>query len=148
MKIIFKIILLILFLPLVTFASSSNWDSMIWDNDVWYDEVATLINLSSFTATPKAGKVIIQWSTEAEIDNVGFNIYRVKSEVGEYKKINSDLIVAEGSPTQGASYEFIDSGLRNNKPYYYKLEDIDTNGISTFHGPVKAVPRWLYGLRK
>ena len=104
------------------------------------------ISLTSFTATPKAGKVIIQWNTEAEIDNAGFNIYRATAEDGEYEKINDALIAAEGSPTQGASYEFIDSGLRNGKTYYYKLEDIDNNGISTFHGPVKAVPRWWYGV--
>ena len=27
--------------------------------------------------------------------------------------------------------------MQNRKTYYYKLEDIDTNGISTFHGPLK-----------
>ena len=31
----------------------------------------TAIDLSSFTATPGDGKVILDWSTEAEIDNVG-----------------------------------------------------------------------------
>ncbi len=56
----------------------------------------TVINLSSFTATPKAGKVIIQWSTEAEIDNAGFNIYRATAENGEYEKINSDINTSTG----------------------------------------------------
>jgi hypothetical protein len=32
---------------------------------------------------------------------------------------------------------FLDYFLR-----LYLLEDIDDNGISTFHTPVKAVPRW------
>ena len=90
--------------------------------------------------------VIILWNTEAEIDNAGFNIYRSTAEDGEYEKINDALISAQGSPTQGASYTFIDSGLRNGKTYYYKLEDIDNNGISTFHGAVKAVPRWWLGV--
>jgi hypothetical protein len=102
----------------------------------------TVINLSSFTATPKAGKVILQWKTESEIDNAGFNLYRSEAENGEYIKINSSLIPTKGSSTQGASYEFTDNNVQNRKTYYYKLEDIDTNGISTFHGPVKAVPRW------
>ena len=97
----------------------------------------TLIKLVSFTATPKSGKVIIQWSTESEIDNAGFNIYRATAEDGQYTKINFSLIPAEGSTTQGASYEFTDSGLKNRKTYFYKLEDIDTNGISTFHVPLK-----------
>jgi hypothetical protein len=109
---------------------------------------ATLINLSSFTATPKSGKVILQWQTESETDNAGFNIYRATAENGDYIKINSALIAAEGSTTQGASYEYIDNGLKNGKTYYYKLEDIDLNGGSTFHGPVKSVPRWLFAIFK
>ena len=105
---------------------------------------ATLINLSSFTATPKFSKVIIQWSTESEIDNAGFNIFRSTSETGEYLKINDSLIPAQGSANQGSSYEFADKDVKNRKTYYYKLEDIDLNGMSTFHGPVTATPRLLF----
>ena len=104
----------------------------------------TVINLTSFTATPKAGKVILQWATESEIDNAGFNLYRSKSADGEYIKINASLIPAQGSPTQGASYEFIDKDVKNRKTYWYKLEDIDFNGVSTMHGPISATPRLLF----
>ena len=76
---------------------------------------STLIRLSFLTATPKAGKVILQWGTEAEIDNAGFNIYRSETEDGDYAEINSSLIPAEGSPTHGVSYKFIDTGLRNSR---------------------------------
>jgi hypothetical protein len=106
----------------------------------------TVITLSSFTATPKAGKVNIQWSTESEVDNAGFNLYRSDLENGEYRQINDSLIPAEGSPTQGVSYEFIDKDVKNRKTYYYKLEDIDLNGNSTMHGPVSAMPRWIFGI--
>jgi hypothetical protein len=109
---------------------------------------ATFINLSSFTATPKFSKVIIQWSTESEIDNAGFNLYRAESVDGEYEKINASLIPALGSSTQGSSYEFVDNDVQNRKTYYYKLEDIDINGVSTFHGPVTATPRLILGLGK
>ena len=109
---------------------------------------ATVIELSSFTATPKSGKVILTWATESETDNAGFNIYRATAEDGEYEKINSALILEQGSATQGASYEFFDSGLRNGKTYYYKLEDVDLNGVSTMHEAVKATPRWIYSFFK
>ncbi len=105
---------------------------------------ATLINLSSFTSTPKFSKVIIQWSTESEIDNAGFNLYRSETEDGEYIKINGSLISAQGSSTQGASYEFVDADVKNRKTYYYKLEDIDLNGMGKLHGPVTATPRLLF----
>ncbi|MCX5903833.1 MAG: DUF1566 domain-containing protein [Proteobacteria bacterium] len=108
----------------------------------------TEITLSSFTATPKSVKVILNWSTESEIDNAGFNLYRSESDNGQYIKINALLITAQGSSTQGASYEFMDTNVQNRKTYYYKLEDIDLNGKTTMHGPVSAMPRWIYGAGK
>jgi hypothetical protein len=105
---------------------------------------STIINLSSFIAIPKARRVILLWSTASEIDNAGFNLYRSESESGEYTKINSTLIPSDGTSTQGASHEYIDRDVRNRKTYYYKLEDIDINGVSTFHGPVTAMPRLLF----
>jgi len=108
----------------------------------------TVIELSSFAATPKAGQVILAWSTASELDNAGFNLYRAESEKGEYAKINTFLILSQGSSTQGASYEFIDTDVQNRKTYYYKLEDIDLNGTSTVHGAVSATPRLIYGIEK
>jgi hypothetical protein len=88
--------------------------------------------------------VIIQWSTESETDNAGFNLYRSEAENGEYIKINDSLISSKGSSTRGASYEFIDKNVKNRRTYYYKLEDIDLKGMSAFHGPVSATPRLLF----
>jgi hypothetical protein len=114
-----------------------------------YEYVSTtLITLSFFTATPFYDKVIIKWSTESEIDNAGFNLYRSEIENGEYVKINPSLILAKGFPTQGAAYEFVDKDVKNRKIYYYKLEDIDLNGQSTIHGPINATPRWVYRIWK
>ena len=40
----------------------------------------------------------------------------------------------------GAAYAWRDSGLANGTRYFYRLEDVDTKSVSTFHGPVSAVP--------
>lgn len=106
----------------------------------------TLTELSEFDAFAEASMVHILWSTESEIDNAGFNLYRAESEDGEYTKINNFLIPAEGSPTQGASYQYTDNEVRNRKTYWYKLEDIDLNGVSTMHGTVSATPKFILGL--
>lgn len=108
-------------------------------------EPATLITLSSFDADPGNNQVKLIWATESEIDTAGFNIYRSESFNGEFVKINEELIPAKGSSTEGASYEFTDKDLNNRRIYFYKLEDIDTFGNSTFHGPVHAMPRLIYG---
>ena len=110
---------------------------------------STLITLASFEAAAKNNKVILLWKTESEINNAGFNIYRSESENGEYTKINASLIPAQGSPANGVSYKFVDTGVTNRQIYYYKLEDIDLNGTSTMHGPASATPKFinLFGLK-
>jgi len=63
-------------------------------------------------------------------------------------KINGALIPAEGSGTQGATYMFIDRNVSNRKTYYYKLQDTDLEGKSTFNGPASTTPRWIYCILK
>ncbi len=106
----------------------------------------SLIDLASMEAVPANRKITVKWTTASEVNNAGFNIYRAKVEDGEYEQINDSLIPAEGSPTEGAAYEFIDNDVQIRKTYYYMLEDVDQNGISTLHGPVSATPRLLYGI--
>jgi len=103
----------------------------------------TLIELVLFAAKPEASKVVITWATASEIDNAGFNIYRAEAESGDYVKINDALIPAEGSPTAGAAYEFVDENVKLWKKYYYILEDIDINGNATVHETVSAMPRLI-----
>jgi hypothetical protein len=65
---------------------------------------------------------------------------------GEYVKINSSLIHAKGSPTQGASYKFINKNVKNRKTYWYKLEDVDIHQKNTMRGPVSAMPKLISGI--
>lgn len=106
----------------------------------------TLITLASFQAIPSHNSVTIQWETAGEIDNAGFNIYRAGLD-GAYKKINANIIPAQGSPTTGAQYYFTDDSAKNRNTYSYKLEDIDINGTATLHGPVSATPGLIYLFR-
>lgn len=103
----------------------------------------TLITLSSFDAIPDSRKVTLAWTTESEIDNAGFNVYRAEAS-GEYVQINADIVPAQGSATSGSTYEFVDEDVQNRITYSYKLEDIDINGAATLHGPVSATPRLIY----
>ena len=108
---------------------------------------ATLIDLASFTATPKAGRVIINFTTASELDNAGFNIYR-KTAGSDWVKVNDALIPAEGTVTEGASYSLVDDDVKNRVTYEYMLEDVDLNGVATLHEPVTATPRLIHGLTK
>jgi len=105
---------------------------------------ATFIGLSELDAVPSDEQVILKWKTESETDNAGFNVWRADG----FVKINDALIPASGSSVSGLEYDFVDDWVLNGKRYFYLLEDVDTKGISTFHGPVKATPRLIYGLGK
>ncbi|MCP4717492.1 MAG: VCBS repeat-containing protein [Deltaproteobacteria bacterium] len=107
----------------------------------------TLIDLASFDARPRNGAVRLEWSTASEIDNAGFNLYRAASKNGNYVKINKELVAAKGSPTTGAAYTFIDENAKNGKTFFYMLEDVDTNGIVTMHGPESATARLMYFMK-
>ena len=106
----------------------------------------TVIELESFTAVAGNKKVTITWATAAERDNIGFNIYRAESENGEYVKINSEMIPAQGSPSQGITYTFTDTTAKNRKTCFYKLEDVDIFGSSSLNGPISATPRLMLGI--
>jgi len=143
--------------PTTTTIQPATTTTTICDGDYWknlYEQTkaeldaclnpSVQIEISTLAATPSDKKVILKWKTETETDNAGFNVWRSDN----FVKINDGLIPALGSAVSGSEYDFVDEWVLNGKRYFYLLEDIDTNGMSTFHGPVKAVPRMIYGMGK
>ncbi|MGD8896452.1 MAG: hypothetical protein PVJ73_10480, partial [Acidobacteriota bacterium] len=100
----------------------------------------TEVELLSFGALPVDSAVDLSWRTGSELRNLGFHLHRSLSESGPWTRITPSLIPGLGSSPEGASYSFRDTGLTNGVRYFYRLEDIDSESGSTFHGPVSAVP--------
>lgn len=98
----------------------------------------TVVELASFSATAYSDRVHLAWSTDSEIDNAGFNVWRARAADGPYTKLNPTLIPARGGPTWGAVYAYDDVNVVAGATYYYKLEDVDIFGASTFYGPLTA----------
>jgi hypothetical protein len=90
-------------------------------------------------ATSGPGTVIVEWTTESEVDLAGFNIYRSESLDGPYVKINESLIPASPDPIAGGSYSYIDANAEAGVTYYYKLEDVELDGTAEMHGPITVV---------
>ena len=103
--------------------------------------IATAVTLMSFEAAPSDGAVDLSWRTGSELQNLGFNLYRGPSATGPWTRLNPTLIPGLGSSPLGQGYTWRDSGLVNGVRYYYRLEDVDTRSVSTFHGPISAVPK-------
>ncbi len=100
----------------------------------------TAVELLSFEALPADSAVDLSWRTGSELRNLGFHLHRSLSKNGPWTRITPSLIPGLGSSPEGASYSFRDTGLTNGVRYFYRLEDIDSESGSTFHGPVSAVP--------
>ncbi len=100
----------------------------------------TLVELSYFRATSLDSAVLLEWATETELDNAGFNIWRSQDGDGNYVRINSYFIPGEGEAGLGAEYSLTDYNVTNGVVYYYKLEEIDIYGKSIYYGPLPAVP--------
>ena len=100
------------------------------------DDTETPIELIEFVAEADGVDVRLTWSTATERDTAGFRLWRSDSLVGDFERINASIIPSEGDAYSGAEYAYTDAGLESGETYFYKLEDVDLSGRSTFHGPV------------
>ncbi len=97
------------------------------------------VELSSFTATSSTTQLLVnlQWVTESETNNLGFNILRSNNE-SLATAINQNAHLIQGTNTSSNhTYNFNDdNNIEASRTYYYWLENVDYNGTSTFRGPV------------
>ena len=92
------------------------------------------VSLSKFrpVRNQETGHVDIQWITESELNNAGFNILRSEAKTGEFKVINVKGIVAgHGTTSEKHVYTFTDTTAKPNVVYYYQIEDVSINGLRT-----------------
>jgi hypothetical protein len=98
------------------------------------------VTLSSFTAAFTGSSSILNWTTQSELNNAGWNIYRAASE--DYalsNRINPNLINGAGTTSELTQYSYVDnSGFEYNATYYYWLESVDYANISNLHGPISV----------
>jgi hypothetical protein len=100
------------------------------------------LSLSQINATASPDGVLIEWRTSFEINNLGFNVYRVQN--GERTQVNrtlvpgSALIVGEGRALYGGYY-YSSFDPQGTLECEYYLEDLSTAGKHTLHDPVKPV---------
>jgi hypothetical protein len=87
----------------------------------------TAVSLAGASLSPGRGGVLIQWQTGSEIDNLGFNVYRSKTNDPETAiKVNADLIPSQAfGSIVGASYTYVDDTAKPRVRYHYWLEDVD-----------------------
>ncbi|MEM7334977.1 MAG: hypothetical protein AAF490_23070, partial [Chloroflexota bacterium] len=102
------------------------------------------VELTSFTAQNQGGDVLLQWQTEAEINNFGFNLYRNNTnDFATATHIHFEPTAVFGGTGSDTTYRFMDSPL-HHQTWVYWLEDIETSTVKTLHSPIAVTntPFW------
>jgi len=93
------------------------------------------VTLATFEAVQTAEGVVVLWETVSELHNLGFNLYRSQTAVQPETLLAFVPSQAPGS-AGGFSYSYLDTTVQAGETYWYWLEDVDTYGVTTMHGPV------------
>ena len=87
------------------------------------------VTLSHFSAEHTDAGIILKWTTESEVDNAGFYIYRSETKDGEFKVVNTELIQGAGTTGERNEYTWTDTTAKPNTVYYYRIEDVSHAGV-------------------
>ena len=85
------------------------------------------VELVSLEAVPGNREAKISWTTESETNNSHFYLIR-STDTRNFARVSGD-ISATNSAT-GSTYNYVDHNLVNGVTYYYKLVDVDINGLA------------------
>ncbi len=109
--------------------------------DAFQTDVSLPVELSSFTANQtRDGDISLAWTTESEIENLGFIIERRTvvengftdwTEIADYTT-HSEL-QGQGSVTHRTEYQFTDTSVETGLTYDYRLADVSYDGIKEYH---------------
>ncbi len=87
------------------------------------------VELVSFTSNVNERNVTLNWKTNKETNNKGFEIER-KDLQSSWLKVG--YVEGKGNINEITAYVFYDTKLKSGK-YNYRLKQIDFNGIYTYH---------------
>ncbi len=99
---------------------------------------ATLpVELTSFELmNTREDAITLQWVTESEINNLGFNLDR-RTPLTDWTQIASYVthpaLQGQGSVSHQTIYTFTDNTVQENESYDYRLSDVDYDGNVEYH---------------
>jgi hypothetical protein len=100
------------------------------------------VELSSFTASVRNSSVRLNWRTETEVMNYGFEVERAlsinnSSDQIHYGKIG--FVPGNGNSNKPHDYKFWDKRLEIPGRYFYRLKQIDNDGNFEYSNPVEVL---------
>ena len=99
------------------------------------------VELTDFSASYSKNQVVLNWTTQSETDNLGWNLYRSQSEngypQGNYLSLNTTLIPGMGTTTLPSVYHYADEyPVIEGNTYWYWLQSVSTMNELDLFGPV------------
>ena len=94
------------------------------------------IELVSFNAYLNNNKVDLEWVTASEIDNSHFEIEKSLNGI-EFHNISR--VDAVGYSQHNTSYSYTDFNINKNEGVYYRLKQVDYNGVYTYSNIVYVI---------
>lgn len=88
---------------------------------------AVPVELSAFEVSANRGNVLLEWRTESETNNFGFEIQRSEN-LDDFKKIG--FVPGHGTSSHPQRYIYLDPDVSSGT-FFYRLKQIDTDG--SFH---------------
>ena len=129
----------------ITAGMNSGYPHLVWAEGV---DSSLPVELSSFTAESKHANILLKWSTESEIENLGFVIERrdantetetVWTELSSY--LSDESLSGHGSTSARNEYAYTDNSGQAGMTYAYRLSDVDYKGQITVHKSVSVLCR-------
>jgi hypothetical protein len=97
-----------------------------------YNGTIVPVELSAFSANVSNGNVVLNWTTETEINNQGFEVER-KLIDGQF--ITLGHVQGNGTTTDRQQYSFTDADVQSGS-YSYRLKQIDFNGAYEYSNEI------------
>lgn len=109
---------------------NNGYPYLAWEDG---EDVSLPVILTEFKVEWQGGGVVLQWTTESELENLGFIISRkLKGQSSKYETVASYLTDAalqgQGSTTERHDYQYIDYAVQPGMIYEYRLGDVDFSG--------------------
>jgi hypothetical protein len=84
------------------------------------------VELAFFSGVLNGNKIELRWRTETEVNNYGFDIERTNDK-SDWLRIG--FIEGHGNSNSPKQYNFSDREIEQTGEYYYRLKQIDNDGI-------------------
>lgn len=112
--------------------------SHTWTHSLGLNTAPLPVELTSFTASTNNLSVELQWQTETEVNNYGFEIERslkVEDEVWEKR----GFVEGHGNSNSPKQYSFTDKNLIGGSRFSYRLKQIDNDGKFEYSDEIEVV---------